>query len=113
MGRNNARKKDLEKAGTAIHGLSQIMRSPVRDLDQLLDELLRLGCKVFELDVGVLSRITGERFEVVASRAPTEAGLDSGTTLALGETFCARTVESDEPTAISSGANEAADRITE
>jgi diguanylate cyclase (GGDEF)-like protein len=109
MVRNTAKKKDLDKSGAAVHGLSQIMRAPVRELDELLDDLLKLGCEVFEFDVGVLSRIDGDRYEVVASRAPSETGLQSGTTLDLAETFCAQTVEDDLPTVITSGAGKPAD----
>lgn len=109
MVRNNAKKKDLEKAGAAVHGLSEIVGGPERDLDQLLDELLRLGCEVFELDVGMLSRIDGDRYEVVAARAPASTGLKAGKTLDLRETFCALTVEGDVPTTVAAGAAEFAD----
>jgi len=106
MVRNNAKKKDLEKTGVAVHGLSQIVGGPVRDLDQLLDELLRLGCEVFELDVGAVSKIEGDRYEVVATRAPSTARLKRGTVLDLAETFCARTLEHDGPTTIAASAAE-------
>jgi diguanylate cyclase (GGDEF)-like protein len=106
MVRNNAKKKDLEKAGVVVQELSQIVSRPVRDLDQLLDELLRLGCEVFELDVGVVSRIEGDRYELVATRAPSKTGLKAGRVLDLAETFCARTVEEDGPTTVAAGASE-------
>lgn len=109
MVRNNAKKKDLEKAGAAVQGLSRIVVGPAREMDQLLDELLALGCEVFELEVGVLSRIDGDRYEVVATKAPANAGLRAGTSLELRETFCSRTVEDDEPTAIAAASAEAAD----
>ena len=108
MVRNNAKKKDLEKTGVAVHGLSRIVGGPVRDLDQLLDELLRLGCEVFELDVGAVSKIEGDRYEVVATMAPSTAGLKRGTILDLAETFCARTLEHDGPTTIAASAAELA-----
>jgi diguanylate cyclase (GGDEF)-like protein len=109
MVRNNAKKKDLEKAGAAIHGVSAIVGGPARDLDQLLDELLRLGCEVFELDVGVVSRIDGDRYELIAARAPAKTGVAAGKTLDLEETFCAQAIEGGEPKAVAAGAAELED----
>ncbi len=106
MVRNNARKRDLEKAGTVVRRLSEIIAVSTGDLDNLLDELLKLGCEVFEADVGMVSKISGERYHVVAIRAPSQVELRSGNLINLADTYCERTLEADGVVGIESAEKE-------
>jgi len=72
-----------------------------RDLsiDQQIEEILKAGCKLFNEQVGIVSRIEGDIYTVEHVYAP---GLDihKGQIFPLGETFCSVTMQSDKPVSV-------------
>ncbi len=66
-------------------------------LQQRLDALLESGRKHFGLEIGLVSRITGDRWEVVAIQAPTGFPVGRGTVLPLEQTWCRKTLTADRP----------------
>jgi diguanylate cyclase (GGDEF)-like protein len=105
MVRNNAKKRDLEKAGILTRRLSEVMTDPDSDLDHLLEGILKLGCELFNLEVGVVAKIGGSRYKVVARNAPSDLGLRPGQTLKLEDTLCAQTMVSQGPFTVESMEN--------
>jgi len=69
-------------------------------LDERLDSLLELGCERFGLEIGLVSQILGERYEVRALRAPEGFAVAGGSTLRLADTICRHTAPGDRPLAI-------------
>lgn len=91
----------------AVRSLGELVTRPPRQIDASLSKLLELGCERFGLEVGLVSRIAGERYEVVAIRGPDPLPLARGAVLPLQNTFCERAVASDRPLAIPRAADAA------
>ncbi|WP_167837305.1 MEDS domain-containing protein [Halosimplex halophilum] len=64
-----------------------------------LRRLLELGRARFDLEVGFLSRVTGDRFEIVDAVGSHEL-IQSEVTADLSETYCRRVVKNDGPVAV-------------
>ena len=75
-----------------IRSLSNLRASLKEDceLDEALERLLDLGRKRFGAELGLISKIHGDRYEVIAARGPHDEGLSCGTVLPLSDTFCER-----------------------
>lgn len=80
-----------------IHRLYEITSHYEAGFNEQLKMLLNLGRERFDLDIGILSRITGDRYEVVDAVAPPGLPLPPGTEFELGNTYCCVTLEADGP----------------
>jgi GAF domain-containing protein len=69
-------------------------------LDERLHSLLELGCERFGLEIGLVSRILGERYELRALRAPDGFPVEAGSVLRLGDTLCRHTAAGGRPLAL-------------
>ena len=69
-------------------------------LDERLASLLELGCERFGLEIGIVSRILGNRYELRALRAPEGFPVAAGSVLRLGDTVCRHTAAGDRPLAV-------------
>lgn len=63
--------------------------------------LLKMGCDRFGLDIGILSEISGDRYEVVHVHAPDEVDIQDGAAFELGNTYCEITLRGREPVGFS------------
>ena len=68
-------------------------------LDEKLDALLKIGCERFDLEIGMISRVHKQRYEVIAIRAPEEFPVARGAVFMLADTYCGQTLESQRPVA--------------
>ena len=59
-----------------------------------LDEMLELGCKIFEEEIGIVSKIRGDDY-IVEHVYPPDGSIAQGKRYRLEETFCAITFEAD------------------
>ncbi|MFB6179542.1 MAG: PAS domain S-box protein [Halorientalis sp.] len=88
--------EQLEATNRALRELRAILTDHDGDFETKLQRLLVVGCEQFELDIGALSRIDGDRYEVIG--AVDDSGtITSGDVYDTDETLCARTVQG-EPT---------------
>ncbi len=69
-------------------------------LDERLASLLELGCERFGLEIGIVSRILGERYELRALRAPEGFPVAAGSVLRLGDTICRHSAAGERPLAV-------------
>lgn len=76
--------------------LTRLMRDPDRVLDGTLDGILALGCRRLGLDIGVVARVRGTAYDVRSLCSMTGTALRVGQTLALGQTFCEKTLEAGD-----------------
>lgn len=61
--------QELRESQQAIAALCKITASRQQDFDQRLRQLLRMGCRHFDLEMGILSRIIEDNYyEIVAAR---------------------------------------------
>jgi diguanylate cyclase (GGDEF)-like protein/PAS domain S-box-containing protein len=69
-----------------------------------ITEILRLGCEHFDLELGIISHIVGDEYTITLAHSPNDELLP-GTVFTLGDTYCARTLEADEPLSTVEAAN--------
>ena len=72
-----------------VRALGALGDSPSADFDAQLARLLEIGCACFGLEIGMVSRVGGKRYEVVAIRAPASFPVAKGAVFPLEETCCA------------------------
>ena len=82
----------------ALRRLLEITASQHQSLAEKIDEVILLGLDHFGLENGVVSEIRGTAYVVRHAVSPIEA-IKPGVTLALGDTYCAHTLEQDRPVA--------------
>ncbi len=94
------RKEAEENLRTSEERLRMLYLTTLRPTDSLqvqVEEVLRLTTDLLHLDVGLLSRIDGATYTVVACSSD---ALAAGQTFSLGQTYCTLTLESDDVLAI-------------
>ena len=97
------REQELQDSESAIRELYQVTAAPCTlnsycksVFECRLLELLEMGCEKFGLETGILSRIEGDSYKIIAVRS-TDASLTKGKVLELEKTFCLITAMSQEP----------------
>ncbi|MFC5366153.1 ATP-binding protein, partial [Salinirubrum litoreum] len=88
---------DLERREAALRQMYRIIAGGDQSLKSKMEELLAVGCRALDTDIGVVSHVEGDEYEVVAARTPT-AEFVTGDTLDIGQTYCEVTMESEETT---------------
>lgn len=81
---------------TALRELHRITAANDLDFNGKIRSLLSSGCAMFKLPIGILSRITGETYEVIEAVSPDEF-IIPGSVLDLGATYCRETIKADGP----------------
>jgi hypothetical protein len=71
--------------------------------DALLARLLEIGCTCFGVELGIVSRVANNRYEVLAIRAPESFPVAKGAAFPLEETCCASALASAKPVAWAGG----------
>ncbi|MFC4437735.1 MULTISPECIES: ATP-binding protein [Natrialbaceae] len=89
--------RELRENNWTLQRLYEITADPNQEFGEKVDLLLELGRERLGLDVGFVASIDAERdqFEVDYAIGEDER-LQPGTTTSLSETYCRRTIESDE-----------------
>ncbi len=95
--------QELRESEAAIKALYQVTSAPRTDpqgrlstFDLRLQELLRMGCRQLGLSVGILSRIQGDNYQIMAVECP-DGSIASSQIYALEKTFCVATAMAKEP----------------
>ncbi|MEK0179383.1 MAG: response regulator [Oscillatoriales cyanobacterium] len=95
--------QELRESEAAIKALYQVTSAPRTDplnrlstFDLRLQELLTMGCRQFGLEVGVLSAIEGNNYQIMAVKCP-DGSIAKGQIYDLEKTFCVATAQSKEP----------------
>ncbi|GGB31968.1 hypothetical protein GCM10011316_00040 [Roseibium aquae] len=68
--------------------------------DEKINLIVRLGCEHFGLPFGIISHVIEDRYTVVRAESP-NGEIQVGEQYDLGETFCAKTLQSDSAFAVS------------
>jgi len=61
-----------------------------------IKQLLQLGCDRFDVEIGILSNIVGNRYQVVHQVSPESIPLQDGAEFDLPITYCSITVKADK-----------------
>lgn len=96
--------EDLRESEASIRAIYKVTSSRQLNFRQRLQGLLELGRQRFGMEIGILSRIQDEDFEILEVQCPqTPPGmvvsrpLLPGQHLPLAETYCFRTMEANDP----------------
>ena len=107
--RNISDRKQVEKeqgeSEAAIRSLYRVASAPKLTSEKRLQGLLAMGRRYFSLDIGILSRIQEETYEVIAAQVPPRLSLEihTGDVFDLGETISRETIKAKEPICFESG----------
>jgi GAF domain-containing protein len=83
----------------AVRNLGELSARPDLDLEAKLDTLLKTGCERFGLEIGAVSRVERQRYEVIRLRAPEGFPVSQGSVLLLADTYCSLALVSSRPAA--------------
>ncbi len=97
--RRAARERD--RSERALRELYRVSADPDPDFDEKLEEVLEIGCERLGLPIAFLTRIEDGTMTVMASRG-SHPELQKGDSCPLEETYCRRTLETAEPTVVTS-----------
>ena len=96
--------EDLRESEASIRAIYKVTSSRQLNFRQRLQGLLELGRQRFSMEIGILSHIQDEDFEILEVQCPqTPPGLVvnhpllPGQHLPLAETYCFRTIEANDP----------------
>ncbi|MFG0259627.1 MAG: EAL domain-containing protein [Phycisphaerales bacterium JB041] len=70
---------------------------PSMSLPAKLERMLRIGCEGLGFELGIVSRIEGDRYEVVSAHSPADLPIAPGATFELGDTYCRDVMVSAAP----------------
>ena len=89
--------RELQENNETLQRLYEITADRNRTFEEKVDRLLELGRERLELDVGLVASIdpSEDRFEVIHAIGDDDR-LHTGLQTSLSETYCRRTIESDE-----------------
>ncbi|MFT5089482.1 MAG: PAS domain S-box-containing protein, partial [Planctomycetota bacterium] len=90
---------DLENQIERIRALHTVAAASSLSESTQIEELLQVGCRLLNLETGILSHIEGEVYTITQVHS-TNGTLEPGSTLELGETYCALTLQHSGPLAI-------------
>lgn len=91
-------KRVLEQL-SQLRQLHRLSVNRYRSNTELYNAYLRAGCHAFGLSLGIVSRIRGDDYEVLTCM-PESGTIAAGSHFRLGETYCARVVETDTTVAV-------------
>ncbi len=94
-----ARKQAEEQLHANLEGLRvlhAVIADPKLAFDRKIHALLALGCRRFNLPIGILAHIEGDRYTVMDVIAP-NAAIAQGNVFPLGKTYCSETSKTTEP----------------
>jgi PAS domain S-box-containing protein len=96
--------EDLRESEASIRAIYKVTSSRQLNFQQRLQGLLELGRQRFGMEIGILSRIQDEDFEILEVQCPqippglvVNRPLRPGQHLPLAETYCFRTMEANDP----------------
>lgn len=97
---------ELERAETlhwesmeGVRGVTELASRRSMSIEERLPLLLELGCERLGLDIGLVSRVRGERYEVLSLCAPEDFPISEGAAFALADSACRATLGSERPVA--------------
>lgn len=89
--------RKLSESEMVIHRLYEITSHYDAGFEQQMLELLALGCDRFDLDIGIVAKITGENYEVLQTVNPEGVDLSRGDRFNLADTYCSITLDANGP----------------
>lgn len=79
--------KALESYSANLKHLHRINTANYQSIDQLFENYLQAGCELLNLDTGIISKIEGETYEIMAIKSDIDS-LEKGMKFDLSDTYC-------------------------
>jgi len=89
----------ISESEKVIRTLYEITSEHDKGFEFQVTRLLELACERFNLDIGILSKINDNNYEVVLNVTPEDIVLPNGTEFDLERTFCSLAIAADGPVA--------------
>ncbi|AFZ11214.1 multi-sensor hybrid histidine kinase [Crinalium epipsammum PCC 9333] len=87
---------DLRESVASLRALSELIAAQDLNFAEHLQELLKMGCQRLNLDIGIISHIENNLFEVVATYS-LDSGISAGDVFKLEQIYCHEILQSKEP----------------
>ncbi len=96
--------ENLQASEKAIRELYEVTTSADSSFEGRIVALLAMGCRRFGMDIGLLGKVLGERYEVINVHLPEDFlfGIAKGDAFALEQTFDREVLRCNEPLVIES-----------
>jgi len=94
----------LRESEYSIRSLHEITFNYRRDYERCIQELLKLGCRQFGLEMGIISKIENDNYEIIAAQIPPDKFI-KGIKLNLSQTFCGDVIKHEKTIAILNAKN--------
>ncbi|MEG3894215.1 MULTISPECIES: response regulator [unclassified Microcoleus] len=96
--------EELRESERAIRLFYEVIVASSGSFDERTARLLAMGCSQFGMDIGLLGRVLGDRYEVIAAYVPEDFpfGFAKGDGFSLSRTFEREVLRSSEPISIES-----------
>ncbi|MDJ0714881.1 MAG: response regulator [Prochloraceae cyanobacterium] len=88
--------ENLRQSESSIRALYKVASARDLSFEEKVEEFLVMGCRRFDLDIGILSRIEGDRYEVIAVHSA-EQNIPKGAIFNLSQTYCCETLKAQGP----------------
>ncbi|MDP9316286.1 MAG: PAS domain S-box protein, partial [Chloroflexota bacterium] len=86
----------LRESETSIRTLYNIVAAQHLSFDGKIQEILRMGRQRFDLEIGLLSRVRDEEYEVIEAQSP-DNSITKGNIFDLGVTYCREAIRRNGP----------------
>ncbi|MEC4986164.1 MAG: response regulator [Oscillatoria sp. PMC 1068.18] len=95
---------ELRESETAIRALCKVTTSRCHNFTESVENLLTMGRKQFNLEIGILAKIEGDKYQITAAQLPNNLHI-KGTILDLRQTYCHETILAKKPLCILGAGN--------
>ncbi len=90
--------QELRNREASIRSLYEVTTRSDRSFSLRVEQILTMGCQQFNLDVGILSKVEGEKYRVVAVVANNSSlNIATGDIYSVEDTCCDRTIQAKQP----------------
>jgi len=86
----------LRESEQAIRSFQAAIAAPGLTFEQRMQTILKLGCRRFQLPIGLLTRVAGDQLEV-RQVWPPASGLSAGTIIPLSQSYCQSALQTSGP----------------
>ncbi|MEW6989072.1 response regulator [Colwelliaceae bacterium 6441] len=87
---------DIKQTELALNQLHKITSALDLSSDAKINQLLQLGCQIFNLPIAIVSQITDQKYTITHCHSPEQA-ISPGDEFDLGNTYCVHTLQADKP----------------
>ncbi|MEM7758477.1 MAG: response regulator [Cyanobacteria bacterium P01_A01_bin.40] len=92
--------QELRDREAFIRNLYEVTTRSDRSFSLRVEQILTMGCQQFDLELGIISKIEGEKYRVVAVNQLSDSSLEvnPGEIYSIEDTCCAHTIQAQQPT---------------